>query len=415
LASLRELIPPAGPIRTLCVSHVSKTAANGVLMSILVLYFTRTVHVPADRVGLALTVGSAIGLLAAVPAGRLADAVGARSITIVLMCLLGIFASGYPLVTGFQGLVVVTALVAAGESAAEASVGALIARLLPPQERVSASSYMRAAANVSVVIGAGAAAVGLYLDRHSVYVGLLFGAAALFVVAGLAYLRVPNVAPIAHEPDAPMWPALRDAPFAVAASLNSVLIQHVGILTVALPIWISQRTNAPAWLYAVIVIVNAVSVVLLQVRVSRGSHDVPGGARAFRRAGLFLAACCALFALATGRPTWLTVALLLLGAILHVLGEMLQSSGEWALSFGLAPEHAQGQYQGLFAMSAQLGIMITPALATLLFTWMGSAGWLVFAGLFLVAGAASPAVGRWGLASRRPAPIPDTPMESGVA
>ena len=66
-------------------------------------------------------------------------------------------------------------------------------------------------------------------------------------------------------------------------------------------------------------------------------------------------------------------------------------------------------------MSAQLGIMITPALATLLFTRMGSTGWLVFAGLFLVAGAASPAVGRWGLATRRPARLPDTPMESEVA
>jgi len=415
LSSLRELIPPAGPIRTLCLSHVSKTAANGVLMSILVLYFTRTVHVPADRVGLALTVGSAIGLLAALPAGRLADAIGARNTTIGLMCLLGISASGYPLVTGFAGLVVVTALVAAGESAAEASVGALIARLLPPEERVRASSYMRMAANVSVVIGAGAVAVALYLDQHSVYIGLLIGAAGLFVVAGLAYLKVPNVAPIAHQPDAAVWPALRDAPFAVTACLNSILIQHVGILTVALPIWISQRTNAPAWLYAVIVIVNAVSVVFLQVRVSRGSDDVPGGARASRRAGVLLAACCALFALATGQPTWLTVALLLLGAILHVLGEMLQSSGQWALSFGLAPEHAQGQYQGLFAMSAQLGIMITPALATLLFTHLGSAGWLVFAGLFLVAGAASPAVGRWGLASRRPARIAGTPMESEVA
>lgn len=413
--TLRELIPPTGPIRTLCVSHVSKTAANGVLMSVLVLYFTRTVHIPADRVGLALTVGSAIGLLAAVPAGRLADTVGPRDITIALLCLLGIFACGYPLVKGFLGLVVVTALVAAGESAAEASVGALIAGLLPPEARVSASSYMRAAANVSVVIGAGAAAVALYLDRHAVYIGLLIGSAALFAIAGLAYFRVPKVAPVAHETDAPMWPALRDAPFAVVASLNSVLIQHVGILTVALPIWISQRTNAPAWLYALIVIVNAVSVVLLQVRVSRGSDDVPGGARAFRRAGLFLGACCVLFALASGRPTWLTVALLLVGALLHVLGEMLQSSGEWALGFGLAPEHAQGQYQGLIAMSAQLGIMITPALATLLFTQMGSAGWLVFAGLFLVAGAASPAVGRWGLATRAPAPLAQAPIGSEVA
>ncbi len=399
--SLKELIPPAGPIRLLCLSHISKTAANGILMSVLVLYFTRTMRLPAESVGLALSIGAAIGLLAAVPAGKLADAWGPRNLTIALMCLLGLFVSGYPLVTGFVGLLVVTAFVLAGESAAEASVSALIAGLLPQEERVRASSYMRVAANLSVIAGAGAGAIGLYLDRRAVYIGLLLAAAALFVAAGLAYLSVPRVPPSRHEADAPIWPVLRDAPYAAVASLNAILIMNSGILTVALPIWIIQRTQAPAWLFAVMVIVNAVSVVLLQVRISRGSEDVPGGVRSLRFAGLLLAGCCVLFALAADLPIWLTVVVLLLGAIVHVLGEMLHAAGSWALGFGLAPEHVQGQYQGLFAMSSQLGLMITPVLVAVMLAQLGTAGWMVFAGLFLVAGMAAPAVGRWALATRR--------------
>jgi MFS family permease len=410
MQSLKALIPPAGPIRTLCLSHVSKTAANGILLSVAVLYFTRTVGISADKVGLALSIGTVCGLMAAIPAGRLADARGPRNVTVVLLCLLGVFVCGYPLVGDFTGLLVVSGLVLAVESATDATVNALIAGLLPQEERVRASSYMRAAANLSVTVGAAAGAVGLFLDAHAVYVGLLIAAGALFTVSGLAYLSVPRVAPVEHGGEGPIWPVLRDLPYAATALVNTVVIMHGGILIVALPIWISQHTRAPAWLFPLIVIGNAAAVVLFQVRLSKGSSDVPGGARAMRRAAFLLAACCVLFAVTVGLPTWLAILVLLLGAAVHVTGEMLHGVGSWALGFGLAPERAQGQYQGLFTMSSQLGLMITPALAAALLTRFGAAGWLVFSVLFLAAGAAAPAVARWGQRTRTDAanaPAPD--------
>ncbi|ONI91145.1 hypothetical protein ALI22I_09885 [Saccharothrix sp. ALI-22-I] len=407
--SLKELIPPAGPIRTLCVSHVSKTAANGILMSVAVLYFTRTVDIATDQVGLALSVGAIVGLFAAVPAGRLADARGPRDVTIGLLLLLGLFVCGYPLVGDFVGLLVISGLVLAVEAATDATGNALIAGLVEPAERVKASSYLRAAANLSVVAGAAAGAVGLYLDTPGVYVGLLFAAGALFALSGLAYLRVPRVPPAPHAPEQPIWPVLRDAPYAVVSLLNTVLITHSGILLVALPIWISERTTAPTWLFPMIVVLNAATVVLLQVHIGKNASDVPGGARALRVAGLLLAACCAVFALAEGLPTWLAVVLLLTGAFVHVLGEMLHAAGAWALGFGLAPEHAQGQYQGLFAMSSQLGQVITPVLAAVLLSRYGGAGWIVFAVLFAAAGLLSPGIARWAARTRHDAPVDTSP------
>jgi MFS family permease len=410
MSSIKELVPPAGPVRVLCLSHMSKTAAHGILMSIAVLYFTRTLSIGAEQVGLALSIGAAVGLLAGVPAGRLADTVGPRNTTVVLLGLLGLFVCGYPLVGDFTGLLLVSALVLAVESATDAAVGAVIAGLVPPAERVQANSYMRAAANLSIAVGAAAGAVGLYLDTRGAYLALLFGAGGLFIAAGLAYLRVPNVPPAGHVAGEPIWPVLRDAPYAAASLLNTVLIMNSGILIVALPIWISQHTSAPAWLFPLIVIINASTVVLFQVRTSRGSEEVPGGARAMRRSGLLLAACCGLFAAAAGAPAWVAVALLLAGAAVHVFGEMLHAAGAWSLAFGLAPDRAQGQYQGLFAMSTQLGLMATPVLATALLTRVGAAGWLVFALLFATAGLAAPRVAGWALHTRRPATVsvPDT-------
>jgi MFS family permease len=372
-------------------------------MSVTVLYFTRTVGLGPTQVGLALSIGAAVGLLAAVPAGRIADAVGPRDTTVALLCLLGVFVCGYPLVSSFLGLLVVSGLVLAAESATDAAGGALIAGLIAPEDRVRAVSYMRAAANFSIVLGAGAGAIGLYLNRHAVYVALMLLAGALFVAAGLAYLRVTRVAGLLHAGDESIWPVLRDAPYGVVSLLNAVLIMNSGILLVALPIWISERTSAPTWLFPVVVIINATTVVLFQTRSSRSSASAAGGARAMRLGGVLLATCCAVFALTAGKPTWLAVALLLAGALVHVAGEMFHAAGSWSLGFGLAPEHAQGQYQGLFAMSTQLGHLAAPALATLLLTGLGSLGWLVFAALFAAAGAATPAAARWAQRTRRPA------------
>jgi MFS family permease len=390
-----QLIPPPGPIRSLCVSHLARTSANGILLAVVVLYFTRTVHLPPAQVGLALSIAAVVGLLAAVPAGRLAEAFGPREITVLFVCLLGLFVCGYVLVSDFVGLLIVSGLVSATESAADAGTGALLAGLIEPTDRVRAMSYLRAAANFSMGLGAAVGGIGLYLDTHAVYLALLLGAGGLFAFAGLTYLRVSRVAPVAHVGDGPVWAVLRDAPYAVVCLLNAVLFMNSGLLVVALPIWISERTNAPTWLFPIILIINATIVVLFQTWSSRSSAEVVGGARAMRLGGLLLAGCCLIFALTAGPPTWLAVTLLLAGALVHVAGEMWHAAGSWSLGFGLAPEHAQGQYQGLFAMSTQLGQLLAPALTSLLLIGWGTGGWLVFAALFVAAGAAAPATVRW--------------------
>ena len=151
-------------------------------------------------------------------------------------------------------------------------------------------------------------------------------------------------------------------------------------------------------------VVNTIAVILLQVRVSKGTDDVPGGTRAWWRSGIVLALCCGAFGFAANQQVWLACVLLLAGTLVHVLGEMLHSAGAWSLSYGLAPEHAHGQYQGLFEMSTKLGTTIAPLAITLVLAGMGSAGWLVCAAVFLVAGFLSIPAVRWAERTRTTEP-----------
>ncbi|MFS8097183.1 MFS transporter [Lentzea alba] len=403
MSFLRHLVPPPGPIRILAASSLGRSVGNGMLLSVSVLFFTRSVGLPATQVGLGLTIAAVVGMLTSIPAGHSADVLGARNTATFFVALQGVLICGYALVGGFTGFLIAASLVVMAEAGSDASRGALVAGVVPKEERVQARAFIRSVNNIGISLGAVSGGVALHFDTRSVYVGLLITCGLIYVAAGLVYLILPNVEAAAkkkEESDGPRWVVLRDRPFVVVALINAVLVMNGGILTVALPIWIAQRTSAPTWVYAAILVLNTVMVVLFQVKVSQGTDTAAGGARALRRAGVALAACCALFALAAGQPAWVAVAALVAGALVHVFGELLGAAGGWALAYELAPEHAMGQYQGLFGMTDQLAAAVTPLAATVLIIGIGWPGWLVFGALMLAAGAVAPIAEGWASRTR---------------
>ncbi|MFF2922611.1 MFS transporter [Streptomyces celluloflavus] len=391
---LQGLLPPAGPVRALAVSGFAGTVGHGVILTVGVLFFTRSVGLSADRVGLGMTAAAACGVVAGVLAGRASDAVGPRPTAVALTLVQGLAVACCPLVGDFTGFLVATGLVMGCHSASEAARGALIAAAVGAAERVRARAYLHAVTNAGLAVGTALGGVALHRDTRPVYAALLLVSGALLVFSGLACLRLPPAPRIGRPPGARPWDVLRDRRFALFTALNTVLVTNDSLITVVLPLWIARRTQAPLTTYSAILLLNTVVVVCFQVRAGRRVGDVPSGIRALRRSGALLALCCACFALAAGRTPWVAVAALMAGAVTHVIGELLYSVGSWALAFELAPEHAHGQYQGVFTMSIQLGGMVAPAAGTALIIGGGTSGWLAFAAVLLAAGLAAPAVAR---------------------
>lgn len=173
------------------------------------------------------------------------------------------------------------------------------------------------------------------------------------------------------------------------------------LLSVGVPLWIATSTRAPDSLVAALLVVNTVLAVLFQLRVARGTEKVTAGAAVMRNAGLALAFCCLCFASAAYLDSTLSVvSVLLVGMVLLTWGELLQSAGQWSLSFGLAPMHSRVEYLATFHMGSSAQMAVGPALVTVGVIANGSAGWAVLAAVFLLAGLmAQPVVSR---AARRP-------------
>ncbi|WP_405659906.1 MFS transporter [Streptomyces sp. NBC_01166] len=389
-----QVLPRTADLRVLAVATLTRAVGHGVFFTVSVLYFAHAAGMSVRLVGIGMTIAAVAAMAVSVPAGHLADVLGPREVSSACFVLQGIVTCAYASMDGFVFFVAVAVLAALTESAGGAAFGALIAGITEGAERVQARAYLRSVTNAGVAVGALVGGVILSYDAPSVQAWGLVGCGVLFSVGGLVQMRLPAITGGSAQTRASPWAVFRDRRYALVGLLNVALVLNVGLLTIALPLWISERTEAPNSLYAALLVLNTLGVVLFQVRVSRRATDADAAARTSRLAGIALLACCALFAWSADAPLGLAVALLVVGTAVHVLGELLYSAGSWALSYELAPEGAHGQYQGFFGMTSQLGSALTPVAATSIVIGFGAMGWLAFGLLMALAGAAVPSVVR---------------------
>ncbi|MEU2627504.1 MFS transporter [Kitasatospora sp. NPDC007106] len=396
-----RLLHPDPTVRRLAAITLVNTLGNGLFMTLGALYFTRMLGLPAAQVGIGLTAAGLCGVLIGVPAGRAADRWGTKPVLLALVGAEAVGTACYPLVSGFTAFVLLACAVTATDRGTATVRNALYAEVLPPDRRVAGRAYLRVVTNVGIGVGTGIAALVLVADTRGAYTAAILADVATFVAvfAMYALLPTPQAGPrgTADESAPRTGSALRNLPYLVVAGLAGVLGLQFAMIEVGVPLWIVDHTEAPRVLVACTLVVNTILVVALQVRATRGTEEPTAAARIFRRGGVLVALSCAAFALAGGLPAWAAVLVLLAGASLQALGEVLGQAAGWALGYDLAEEGAHGEYQGVFNTGFSAAMMLGPVLITTAVIGHGTLGWAALAGLFAAASAAMvPAVG-WAL------------------
>nr|WP_239149105.1 MFS transporter [Streptomyces sp. SID12501] len=390
---------------------VVQSTGFGLFLSSSAIFFRRTIGLSAQQVGLGLSVAGLAGMLCTVPIGRLADRYGARLPLLGAYVALAVLFTGYCGVTGFTGFVVVAALISVCETASNPLRMTLTHEVFPPDERVRVSAQMRSLFNLGFMLGAAVAAGALAVDGRAAFYAVILLTAAAHTCCALITWRLPGRAgtPATTTLEAKPKSGLRDVRFVSLALLCGILELYQPILTVALPLWIIGRTQAPGSVNAGLLVLDTVLVIAFQVAASRGAETAPGAARMLRRSGLLLAGCCLVFALTQDASALVAVPLLVLGTVVLVLGELSQSAGSWGLSLHLPPPGKQGEYQGVFALGRGLQQTAGPFLVTALAVGQGRVGWAVLAVLLLLAGLACPPLTRAAEAALATAPARTEP------
>ena len=376
------------------------TFGFGLVVTSLVLYFTRVVHLGSLQVGLGLTISGLIGLVAGVPVGALADRHGPRTVVRVTFLLQFLSALGYLFIRDFAAFVVVATVDMLAMNANQAADGALLRRVGGDGAAVFRSAT-HAITNVGISLGAVGCAIAVQIGTADAYRALIAVNALTFLGAWLVSGRLPKYEPLpVPDDDGPRWGALADRAFVGYAAHNALMSMQYMILLLPLPLWIVGHTRAPGWSVGALLLLNTFIVIAFQVRVGRNVTTIRQGGAALRRAGLLFAVSCCAIGFTAGLPNW--TALLLLAAAIAVLsaGELNHAAGTFTLDFGLAPAHAQGQYQGLAGLGLGAGGAAAPTLMIGLCLTFGTVGWIGLGAFFAVLGLTAPAIARWGERTR---------------
>jgi len=393
-------------LRRLLVVTFVDTLGRGAFFTLTTLYLTTIVGIAPVVVGLGLTVAGAVGVASSLVFGHLADRFSSRRMLAWLHVVQGLALVGYVLVHDLPTLVLTASVVTLAQQGGSSVRSAAVGRAFPGEERVRVRATMRTVTNVGIGLGTAVAAIPLAVGTGAAYRVTMVAAGILFLASAVLVLGLPaariDAAPAERTDTGTIVVRTPDG----RTALTGIFGIQFGLFEVAVPLWVVQHTVAPDVLVSPLLLVNTLAVVLLQVRMSRGTDTVGGAARVMRHAGWLMALACGLWAAAgwVRGDDWVPIALaagiLVVAAIAHSLAEITSSAAGWALSFELAPADRVGAYQGVYGTGFAIGAMVAPTVVTVTAIDLGTPGWAVLAVVFLGA-----ALGTADVARRAATPV----------
>jgi MFS family permease len=398
--AVKSLVPQARDQRVYLLVTLINVYGTGLIVTAMTLYAIKVVHLTATSSGLALTIAGLVGLLSSMPIGRLADRRGPREALRLSLFVLGAAAASYVFLAHSFVSYLLVAIVDGSALNASTTANVALLRRVGGSDATTFRSQTSAVANLGMSLGIATGGIALELNTVDAYRALFLGNALSCLIGVLVLSRVPKFEPLPGAREESPFTALKDRPFVGYTMLSGAMYMQFFVLSLLLPVWVVFHTHAPRWSVSAFVIVNTIIIVLFQMRVGMKVKTIRQGGAAFRRAGVVFLVSCSAMGLATGLPAWGALLLLAGAVILHTYGELWQSSGMYAIDFGLAPPHAQGQYQGLVGMGNFAGLALSPFVLVGLVLSGGRLGFVLLGTWFLLLGLISPAVARWGERTR---------------
>ena len=384
--SFENVVSPDPIVRKITLSTFINTFGNGLFMTTGIIYFSLVVGLGAQKVALAFSLSGALSLLLSVPSGHFADRYPPRIIASTALVGMGFCAFALIFIQNWWLLLTALSLDSIFEVFGQNARMAMIARIGEGEERVRIRAYTRAVTNLGIAFGTVIAGFALAINTPFAYKFMIALNSVTFFLAAVAYLRVPNVKPSLTNREKFDWAILKDYRYISAMLLSGVMSMHFILQNIAIPVWVVKETNAPRWWVSVIMFVNTIAVVLFQVKMSKGAANAEIGAKQFKKAGFYIAAACLFYGAAKGLNPYAASAVLIIAMLIHVVGELLASTGSWSIAFEMANQDRQGAYQGLWRMGFGGMNVIGPSLVIFFAIGLGQIGWVIMAFIFIITG-----------------------------
>ena len=387
---LRHARPPSRLARGLAAQSLLFALGQGTFMTGSAVFFTKIVGLSAAQVGLGLTFAGIAAFLAALPMGTLVDRFGPKRMWAVSAIGQAAMFAVWPFIHDFKGYVAMAVGMEVIGALGGAAHGAYTIGALPPDERVKSRAYMYSALNVGFTLGSLIGGVALAFHSNNVLHAVPWFTAVVFLVNAAAINRLPRAAHDNRTRDdrkvkiAGPGP-LRNVGWLLTMFFSGVFWTNQVLLNIVIPLWLVEETDAPRVLLAFLFGTNTVMCIFLPMVAARGVEDVPTALRAVRVSSAFFVVSCVITLATHDTVGWVTIALVWLGHVTVTGAELYLSAATWSFEAELMDPRQRGAYQGAAELTGTLGRVWAPAVYTFLAMNWGAVGWLVIAGIVVVA------------------------------
>ena len=335
------------------------TIGASMIWPFLMIYVSERLNLPLTFTAMLLTLNSVMGLISSFIAGPIIDRLGRKWVMVISLLLNGV---GFLLMSQAHTLLAFAALmVLQGAVNPLYRVGsdAMMADLIPAEERADAYSLMRLSNNVGVAIGP---AVGGFLASAS-YNLAFFGAAAGLATYGLLLaFRARETLPAIHPTQAAQAASerfggygkvLSDKPYRSFVFAFLFTQFSASILWVMLSVYSKTNFGMPESRYGLIPMTNALMVVLFQIPVTQWTkRHKPQAMMAL--GAFFYAAGVSSVALGSGFwGFWLSMVIMTIGELV-----LVPTSSTYAANS--APTHMRGRYMSIYGLTWNVAQGIGP-------------------------------------------------------
>ena len=295
--------------------------------------------------------------------GQLTDRIGRKAVIVLSVFMGVVWFFGFAYVTAVWQVAILVAIESAfGWPLFQTACNAMIADLLPPEQRSEAFSVNRVAMNVGVVFGP--AAAGLALGWGVSFRQLFLAAAAgcgLMVVMMLVWIRESRpesaLKPHLHTDAAGRSGyriVLHDRAFIVFALVAVLPLLCFGNFGSIFSVYITSYLDVPYGEWGALLALNALVVAIVQYPLVRATR--------FRNRMVLLAISSALIGVGIGGSAFaFGLASLVVLIVVMSLGETLLAPVAAAEVSDMAPEAIRGRYMGVWTIFWNGGASLGPA------------------------------------------------------
>jgi len=343
------------------VSFIDRIGGT-LLFPFFALYITQKFNVGMTQAGILLGMSSLFGLIGSTIGGALTDKFGRKQLILFGLIFSAISMLTFGLVNDLNTLYPLMVIVGLLSSVAHPAHDAMIADILPEDQRQEGFSVLRVVGNLSWIIGP---TIGGFVANINFFYLFVIDAVISCIVAAIIYRAIPETKPEphAHAESQSFWQTLigyrfvlRDIAFMafmVACMLMLVVYQQ---MYSTLSVYLRDNHGINPSGYGFLMTTSAITVVLFQFWVSRLiKRRPPFLMMAFGT--VFYMIGFALFGVVT------VYVLFALNIVIITIGEMIVVPTSQALAANFAPDAMRGRYMAIFGLSWAVPSTIGPGAA----------------------------------------------------